>query len=121
VRRIVSLGFLWANVMAVMAGCGGRTLAGSEGDAGRAHTVDDPRNDDGDGAAENTAQAADDAGRQDDGAPDLEMEFFVCPPSPPPADADCDPPGQVCAYYGFSSCQSWICSSHGWQPGGQGC
>jgi hypothetical protein len=121
VRRIVSLGLLWANVTAAMAGCGGRTLAVSDGDADAGPGVHEPGNDDRDGTAENTPQATDDAGRQDEGTPDLEMEFFVCPPSPPPADADCDPPGQVCAYYGFSSCQSWICSSHGWQAGGQGC
>jgi hypothetical protein len=110
--------------MGATAGCGGRIFADSEGgvDAPRAgRAADDPGNDDAGGSTENTAQAADDAGGRDDGAPDLEMEFFICPPAPPAVYAECDPPGQVCAYYGFSSCQSWVCSSVGWQQGGQGC
>jgi hypothetical protein len=117
--------------VSLLGGCGGRTLAGSEGDGGGDDVSDDDGGNElevGDDGAEATGvdprPSGPDAGH-DRTAPVPETEFFICPPSPPPTESSCDPAaqvGQVCAYYGPASCQSWICSpSAGWQRGGQGC
>jgi hypothetical protein len=92
-RRWWALAGVWA-----FAGCGARTLP-----------VDD-------GPAPHAAGSAQDAGTTEPG-----VQIHICPFSPPPADSECNEPGQICVYEDLPGCPSIVCRSGHWQAGAVGC
>jgi hypothetical protein len=121
--RVLRWGLLGAMVVA---GCGGRTLAGDDtvsgseamnesdpGDAGDATATG------GDSSASMTRPVEADA---------TALPFFVCPPVAPAPDTACDPEGLTCVYAaGAPFCEAFACArgrsgqAPGWQSTRDGC
>jgi hypothetical protein len=119
---------LWGAM--VVAGCGGRTLAGddttrsalpeamNEGDAG-----DSP------GDATTTGGDASPSMSPPVETDGSALPFFVCPPVAPALGAACDPEGLICAYDGPGAfCEAFACvrgrsgqQAPGWQSTRDGC
>ena len=110
----------------VVAGCGGRTLAGDDtvgSGAPGAMNGSDAGDSTGDATADSSASMTQPV--EDDAAA---LPFFVCPPVAPALDAACDPEGLICAYDGPGPfCEAFACvrgrsgQAPGWQSTRDGC
>jgi hypothetical protein len=99
-------------VWVIASGCGGRTLAGGEGDGGTSGSTTHMHSTQGDDAS------GDDPSGDDGGSPD----FFLCPLSVPALGSECSTVNQGCTYMETADCARFVCDRTGhWQSAGNGC
>jgi hypothetical protein len=112
----------------VVAGCGGRTLAGDDTASGSVPEAmnESDRGDSGDAMATGGDSSA--SMTQPVEADATALPFFVCPPAAPAPDTACDPEGLTCVYAaGAPFCEAFACArgrsgqALGWQSTRDGC